>query len=174
MEETMKFSITIFTVTLLLSFGSAFSQVEKGDVRIGLGFDFSSAKDNTNAEFDLGLGYSFTDNIEPGVVLSVIKEEGHDTHGKIGGDFLFHFAPAKKVVPGLGVAMGRTFGLDHHNATIYELFFNVDAFATPVWSINLKTGYERHSEEHHNEGSFFIRVGIATFLKPAHHESTGH
>lgn len=153
---------------------TAFSQVEKGDVRIGLGFDFTSAKDNTNAEFDLGLGYSVTDRIEPGVVLSVIKEEGHDTYGKIGGDLIFHFTPEKKFVPGLGLALGRTFGLDNHNATISELFLNVDAFATPTWSINFKTGYERHREEHHKENAFFFRVGIAAFLKPAHHESTGH
>ncbi|MBT4484560.1 MAG: hypothetical protein HOC71_12885 [Candidatus Latescibacteria bacterium] len=163
----MKSALFILTAFLLFSFGTAMSQVEKGDIRIGTNFKLTAFEDNTNADFLLDLGYSFTDPVEMGVILGVKKQEGHDTHGEIGGNFIFHLAPAKKVVPGLGVEVARTFGM-HENETISDLFFNLDAFVSPSWSFNFKTGYERRSSEHHDANGFVMRFGIAAFLKPHH------
>ncbi len=91
--------------------------------------------------------------------------EGVDKFGRYGGVTIWHLKPDLKLIPGAGLAISRTFGYEdaamNGELIILDLFFNLDAFFTETWSLNLKTGYERACDA----SGFVMQVGISTFIK---------
>ena len=156
-------AILLSMIVLVFTSVSAFAQVEKGDLRIGGAFDLEAYDNETNIDFDLDLGYSFTDHLELGGMFSVVKPEGVDTYGTVAATGIYHFAPAKVWVPGVGADVGTTYGLND-NGTLWGVFFNLDAFVTENWSVNFRAGYESTDFDAGKVDGFALRVGIATFL----------
>ena len=133
----MRAALVVLAI-LGFSFNNAFSQVEKGNVRIGGFFQLEAFKEVTNADFELDLGYSFSDNLEAGALLPVTKMEGVDKFGRYGGITIWHLKPDLKLVPGAGLALSRTFG--YEDAAANGELIILDHFST--WMLfSLRLGH---------------------------------
>ncbi len=161
----MKSAILSLLLTGIIG-GTASAQMKQGNIRISPSFSFSSFEDNTNAEFNMFLGYSFLDHLEMGGNFGVTKLEGIDTYGFVAVGGAFHIAPDLRMVPGIGGAFGSTFGRDI-NSLYADVFFSFDAFVNDSWSFRLMTGYQRWDNELGDGYGFKIRFGVSTFLNTA-------
>ena len=170
-EDSMR--LKLFIAALIVTScacGKAYGQIEKGDVRIGGSFKLESFENETNSDFGLDLGYLFIDRFEGGVMLGITKKENVDTYGRAGADLLYHFTPERRVVPGLGLSLSRTFGYADiagvdQNSTLFDAFANVESFVTTDWAVNLRLGYEHWDGDWGNSDGLAARIGFATFFK---------
>lgn len=161
-------ALIIFLLAFTCQAGLA--QHEKKSLRIGGVFQLDAFQNETNADLETGLGYLLTDWLEIGSVIGITRKEDIDTFGRVGVSAIFHTEPGSRVCPGIGTTISHTFGYPEiltidGNSLIWDLFFNLDAFLSPSWAFNIRTGYERWSGDWGDSGGFVARIGISAFLR---------
>ena len=161
----------LFILTLIIIFHCpAEAQLNKGTYRIGLAGEASTVGRPNMAMIDVSFGDLVADNLEILIDMETTFYGWLAATGEFKAGFIYHFSPAKKIIPGIGLSAGLPFSTGEQGTQfVLDLFFNLYNFVSDDWALNLKAGYEKqYNDQYAREPAIqgmVVRFGISTFWR---------